>query len=122
MKLNISIDPRKHPNHCGELLRGLFFAETVGGYTCCEWDKNVKPLPKEKVEFDDDLVYTCGQLTIDNHLVKCRWYWDGDGTLQFFFEDGSVLQNTDCKKDYVWKWFSAKKWKQEIELDDLSIY
>ena len=35
--------------------------------------------------------------------IVCAWAWDGDGCLYFRFNDRKVI-NTDCKKDYTWKW------------------
>jgi hypothetical protein len=37
------------------------------------------------------------------HELVCAWEWEGDGTLYFRFNNKKVI-NTDCKKDYVWKW------------------
>lgn len=35
--------------------------------------------------------------------IVVGWTWDGDGCLYFRFNDRKVV-NTDCKKDYTWKW------------------
>jgi hypothetical protein len=37
-----------------------------------------------------------------------KYYWDGDGQLEFHFPDGSILMNTDCKKDYRWEYYEQK--------------
>lgn len=36
-------------------------------------------------------------------IIILAYYWDGDGTLYFRWNNRSVI-NFDCKKDYVWKW------------------
>jgi len=37
------------------------------------------------------------------HEIVIGWTWDGDGCLYFRFNNRKVI-NTDCKKDYEWKW------------------
>lgn len=37
--------------------------------------------------------------------IVCAWYWDGDGTLYFRFNNRTVI-NTDCKKNYTWKFIN----------------
>jgi hypothetical protein len=35
--------------------------------------------------------------------IVMGWTWDGDGCLYFRF-NGRKVVNTDCKKDYNWRW------------------
>lgn len=108
----IKASPKDNPNQVGEILRSKFFAEGYGCYSCFDWAKDVKPLPFEYVECDSDIeeeyrmTYACAELTTDDTVVKCRYFWDGDGELQFIFPDGSCLINDDCKKDYRWKYYA----------------
>ena len=37
--------------------------------------------------------------------IVLAWYWDGDGSLLFRFNNRIVI-NTDCKCDYTWKWIN----------------
>ena len=96
----------KDPNAMGELLRAMFFRDHdgenhVGGYTTMDWADKVRPLERILVDPEDEefpMYWTRGEL----EGIECRWYWDGDGTLEFEFPDGGILSNTDCKKDYRW--------------------
>ena len=110
MELTVTINPETAPNAVGELLRAQFFGvsseEGLGCYTHFEWAKDVKPLPNEVVDEDDEFPMSWKRGMLDD--IECRWYWDGDGTLEFLFSDGSVLYNTDCKKDYRWEYISGE--------------
>ncbi len=108
MEFTITINSADDPDAVGELLRGRFFNtphDGVGCYSHFDWAESVEGLPSEPVECDplyddgDGLAWTRG--IMDG--IECRWYWDGDGTLEFVFPDGSFLSNDDCKKDHFWK-------------------
>jgi len=101
------------PNTIGEYFRDQFFKQEINGkyfkgcYSTFELQDSVVKLPDEIVDKDypeDSEVYTCAQKIIDNQKIVMKYYWDGDGILEFHFEDGSYLENDDCKKDYIWKW------------------
>ena len=112
MKFTIEIDTECDPPCViGEALRGIFFDQhsgEYGGYTTFEYNAGIEKLP------DEDSFYRTGwnnEEKVDftwcraqwNGII-CRYYWDGDGTLEFIFPDRRTLENTDCKKDYKWKW------------------
>lgn len=127
--LNIKVNPKDNPDQVGEILRKRFFAKEYGCYDCFDWAKDVEELPDEFVEDDFDVeeqyrqLYKCGRVKIAQPLemrfevIKCRWYWDGDGELQFIFSDGSMLRNDDCKKDYNWQYLTADEFKRQVGLE-----
>jgi len=101
----------------GECLRDLFFDQD-GGHTGCystfTLRKNIIELPSEKEEFYpykepdevDTIVWHRAKLVDAGMVILMRYYWDGDGTLEFDVrtpEEHFVLENTDCKKVYMWK-------------------
>lgn len=103
-----------NPNTVGEYLRDIFF-DTKGGtlygcYTTFDVRSEVNSLPPEPViyfdgeqEFEDeDNVWTVYEFL----GIKMRYYWDGDGTLEFILRDGRHLSNDDCKKSNRWEWIS----------------
>ena len=104
MKFNIEINTQKsNPNAVGELLRDSFWNQSddrIGCYSSFDYNEDVESLPNER-KTDDQ--YTLWSVAIWNNII-CRWYWDGDGTIEFTFSDGSILINTDCKKNYTWEW------------------
>ena len=55
------------------------------------------------------LVHLCPdnpKTTLCGLKINYNWIlWDGDGTLEFHFTDGSRLVNDDCKKDYTWEYY-----------------
>lgn len=137
MKFTIEVTPEDNPNTYGECLRSRFFDETpepievckeyhkVGCYSSFTWQKDVIPLPQVPVEDEhnhlegvepEELCWACsnyygfwtrGKLDLPEGSVECRYYWDGDGTLEFIFEDGSRLINNDCKKDHEWHFYAS---------------
>lgn len=105
MRWLVEIDTETSPaNAVGEFLRSKFWDQSGDKYGCYStftYQVGVETLPPQK-DFDgpEEPEWKCARWKD----VKCRWYWDGDGVLQFVFPDGSVLENTDCKKDYTWEW------------------
>jgi len=124
----------KNANDFGEALRGLCFignCQDIGCYSTFEvgkWLKQIKSgriynEAKKIIRPENTLhVYhfkleekNCyykyhdpeGNLQkskiCDPYEIVCAWEWDGDGCLYFRFNNRKVI-NTDCKKDYVWKW------------------
>jgi len=103
--------PDTNPNELGESLRNAFFNQNennFGCYSTFELREDVEELPEEIVELSFYNTYTvpvrCFSKLVDNKKVIMKYWWDGDGTLEFHFEDGSYLYNGDCKKDYVWEY------------------
>lgn len=108
-------------NQLGEALRNEFFQQDLregafgqvvpsfGCYSTFELRDGVEELPDEDVyngdEIDEYNVWTCAKKIIQGKEVKMRYYWDGDGTLQFILPRGWVLENTDCKKNNHWTSF-----------------
>ena len=126
MKFTVVIDAQNNPNEVGELLRGLFFKQNrekgeLGCYSSFDLQDGVEELPKTLVdeEEEDDqwkLYWSNFQKTIEGKTIKMSYYWDGDGELVFFFEDGSALVNSDCKKDYYWEYYKSYDLKTGNEL------
>ena len=119
MKFKIDASPKDNPNMIGELLRNEFFKEEyetylgkkyrkTGCYSTFNLAEGVEELPGEPVDpnYPADGTYTVSQKIIDGKKIVMKYWWDGDGTLEFHFEDGSLLCNGDCKKDYVWEYYS----------------
>jgi hypothetical protein len=113
------------PNVLGEYFRELFFKQdrthstkpTLGCYNTFDLKNNVQPLDDElldpqypqdgKYSVYSTLFYSPGH----NRSIKVimKYYWGGDGTLEFHFKDINAecyLLNTDCKKTNVWEWQS----------------
>ena len=116
-KFKINLNPAAKPNVVGEMLRNIFFNEddgNTGCYSTFQLRTEITPLPQEVI---DDEIFTVASYKNDNNQeVIMKYHWDGDGMLLFKFEDGSVLVNDDCKKDYNWKYFSSyDSWLQELE-------
>lgn len=88
----------------GELLRSLFFAGDGG----CYWSFDVRPgvesLPDEPLPQDERSMPDDHWTVYRYNGVKMRYFWDGDGTLEFKLSDGTVLHNGDCKKSYGWEY------------------
>ena len=91
-----------------ETVYGKQYRKT-GCYSTFELAEGAISLPDEPIdpEYPEDGNYTVASKTINGENVIMKYYWDGDGQLEFHFEDGSVLVNDDCKKDYVWEYFSG---------------
>lgn len=98
----------KDPNIIGEILRDKFFKQNrqkgcFGCYSTFELRENVIKLP-DFVEVDkdfSDITTTWTRAKLDD--VEMRYYWDGDGVLEFHLSDGGLVFNDDCKKDYRWE-------------------
>ena len=113
MRFIVELDPKIRPNEFGEMLRDKFFDQTkgTGCYSTFETLPDVKQLASEEIENDfyTDLgiKYQVFSKEFGKKTIIMKYYWDGDGTLEFHFEDGSYLINDDCKKDYTWEYYSA---------------
>jgi hypothetical protein len=118
MKFLVNLNPKDNLDELGEMLRKEFFAEEydifggekyrkLGCYSVFEVKADVVPLPDEAIdkEYPEDGNYHVFSKIIDKEIVIMKYYWDGDGTLEFHFNNGSCLVNDDCKKDYVWKYY-----------------
>ena len=106
LKWLFEVDTETSPaNSVGEFLRSQFWDQSGDKYGCYStftYRDGVEALPLEVdgEGTDWEIKWQCARW----NGVECRWYWDGDGVLQFIFPDGSVLENSDCKKDYTWEW------------------
>lgn len=114
MKVTIETED---PNIIGEVLRAKFFKP--GGLGCYEifnLQDDVKVLPDEPQEWFDfnfdppkmvsdrpEPEYPEFYTVAIKDDVKMRYYWDGDGYLEFILPDGSVIYNSDCKKTWGWR-------------------
>lgn len=122
MKLFIPIEFKtgeSDPNLTGETLREITFDQnlrkgTRGCYStfdvregCEKLNDEVVYLPSDPLE-NEDFYWTRYRFWLGAYAVVMRWYWDGDGTLEFIFPDNSVLFNDDCKCDYTWHWGDRK--------------
>jgi len=113
--INSFLESEHGINAVGELFRDAFFNQKEGHFGCystVELNPDVVKLPDEKgLDEDEDITYTCAEW----NGVKARWYWDGDGYLEFTWgndddtwEDGKDLYgiwNDDCKKSHGWQKF-----------------
>lgn len=98
--------PNADPDVVGEYLRDIFFDQDkgYGCYSTFEFRQGVKSLPDEDLVYrdgwmDDRTKWTCAEYG----GIKMRYFWDGDGTLEFHLPDGRIYQNTDCKKARYWE-------------------
>ena len=85
-------------NALGETLRAIFFNQSggLGCYESFKLNEGVEQLPNE---VEDEITYTCASW----NGIKMRYYWDGDGYLEFILdEEERAIYNTDCKKDCNW--------------------
>ena len=88
-------------NAVGELLRNIFFNQSkgFGCYENFELNPWVKPLPHEENK-EGNMIYTCAEW----NGIKMRYFWDGDGFLEFLLDnEGRAIYNDDCKKQ-DWKY------------------
>jgi len=100
------------PNVIGEHLRDEFFDGERGCYYTFDLKNDVTELPNELVDSEDDsLEYNVSQKNINNENIVMKYYWDGDGCLEFHWSDGTVLINTDCKKDHGWRFTDINDWR-----------
>ena len=105
MRITIDLDSFSSPDLVGEVLRDRFFLQDqsqhlYGCYSTFKLRQEVQSLPPEPVEDDPSMVWT----RAERDGILMRYYWDGDGTLEFVFPDGARVRNTDCKKDHAWEW------------------
>src|SRR5688572_18211850 len=119
MKFTVEIDTEvDSPIAVGGALLGKFWDESPtpvhpwgrrGCYSSFEYLPEVQELPDEietwkstwgGAEYEEKITWHSAKW---NEIV-CRWYWDGDGYVEFIFPDGSVLHNGDIKNDDDWAW------------------
>lgn len=103
------------PNALGEYFRNEFYTQYEGdrylgrgGYSSVELQLDVTTHDKEKRGEQEDgweELWSVYSKYIEGEHVIMKLYWDGDGTMEFHFDDGNTLINTDCKKDYTWEWY-----------------
>lgn len=103
------------PDHIGEWLRDMFFNQSpemphrshskTGCYSTFELNADVRELPNEsESRWGNNHEYTCAEKDFPEvGTIKMRYYWDGDGYLEFLFTDGYTIYNTDCKCSYGWR-------------------
>lgn len=121
---------RKRPQVLGELLRNEFFKQDdpsdLGCVTTFDVREDVWRDPDELVEdYDEDelhkVYWKCFTKDVD-HIgkVSMRYYWDGDGVIEFYLSDHSVLiENNDCKKTYCWFEVPAGSMEPCMEYEEL---
>lgn len=104
----------KNSNPTGEALRERFFKQDLengifGCYSTFELRDDVEELPDQSITVDDyEEIATCARAKVGDQVVIMRYYWDGDGYLEFEFADGTKICNHDCKKDYGWERLNKK--------------
>lgn len=102
----IEIKPQDHPNELGEILRKKFFKKELGCYSCFSLREDVIEYPNY-IDADGNS-WTCAKLRVTgNEVVEMRYFWDGDGTLAFLFQDGRHIENIDCKKTHGWVYYEG---------------
>jgi len=117
MNFTITVNPKGSPNEVGELLRREFFKEeyeTFGGekyrklgcYSTFELAEGVVDLGTAPLDNDwgANIKVHSAKKIIDGQEIRMEYWWDGDGDLSFYFPDGSMLSNTDCKKTNNWEY------------------
>ena len=94
----------------GEFLRSKFFNQTngLGCYSSFILNENVVELPDEDFNgllwsenpkgMKGEDIYHCAVW----NGIKMRYYWDGDGYLEFIIDDNTRIYNDDCKKTDRW--------------------
>ena len=100
-----------HPDEVGEYFRDRFFGDRtekgLGCYKNFEFVENVEEhlLTEENLPLhwqDEGLAekVVCG---VEKETgIKCFYFWDHDGALEFHFPDGSKVENYDCKHTHSW--------------------
>jgi len=113
-KISVEIDVANNPDLAGELLRNAFFdqSEGRGCYVSFKLRDNVKELPSKIID-GINFHYACAEF--DGKEITMEYWWDGDGSLSFIFEDGCAIQNNDCKKTYNWKFYSKEEMDRKLE-------
>lgn len=89
----------------GEYLRNQFFDQSqgLGCYSSFEMREDVIDLDPSPVEnFEEMMWQNYEKEVVGIGKVKMRFFWDGDGTLEFVLPSGEVLSNSDCKKNFNW--------------------
>lgn len=123
--LTVAFDSNTDPNIIGEFLRRKFFTPEHL-YCCGEFNNDVEQLPDEPVPWVDFLENGDSFMVTDRHDpddpkmftvakwgdIKARHYWDGDGHLEFVLPDGTIVLNSDCKKDHGWVFVDSVHSKQ----------
>ena len=93
-------------NLLGEFLRNYFFDQSkgTGCYSTFELNSEVKELPQENIEDWDDVFNPNVKYTVASREgIIMRYYWDGDGYLEFILPNDKIIFNSDCKKDHGWR-------------------
>ena len=110
------VNPEDEPDLAGERLRDLFFDQTkgLGCYYSFDTRPRVVGLGESPIggEWNEGINWQCFQLG----SFEMRYYWDGDGVLQFRLPDGSWLSNSDCKKSYNWEYETPDEHKARWEI------
>lgn len=111
----VILDLTNDPNLIGEILRDKFFKQdkengNLGCYSTFELREDVTELPGEinldyKYVNGEGAIVTCAQL--DD--ITMKYFWDRDGNLSFYFSNDRILNNSDTKKNYGWKWILPGK-------------
>lgn len=127
---------KKDPNILGELLRGECFVpdqygNDYGCYSTFDLTEDFKPVLPDTdkgraildvlIKADSYLYYEKGDYStylqdvpgitfFSNGAIDIAWYWDGDGTLLFISHElQKAVVNSDCKKDYCWRFVNYKE-------------
>lgn len=118
----------KDANQLGELLRGFAFPSqyttgNLGCYSNFDTDTDLKQVELDVLcqqypklyncivkygWFQEDGIFTIiPQCFINEKLQVAMMYaWSGDGFLAFSLDQQMIVYNTDCKKDYMWNFYS----------------
>jgi len=99
-------------NCLGETLRDQFFDQSkgLGCYSSFDVKSDVIELESEPLDPNDISEYALYwkrySKVFNDQSIEMRYYWDGDGVLEFILPNGVILSNGDCKKTYRWKTFN----------------
>lgn len=97
-----------------ELIRASVFIKPFGCYSCFDLVEGFKEQDSRRIPLLIRTILAGSYANIPEEIISMRWYkdvdrqldvywrWDGDGTLVFQLPDGTIVYNTDCKKDYDW--------------------
>lgn len=104
-----TFDVEEYPDTAGEYLRSVFFDQgplhsrtALGCYSTFELRDGIEPLP-DHLQRSGDWPITWRRARQPETGIVMRYYWDGDGVLEFLFPDGTRLVNRDCGKTYGWE-------------------
>jgi hypothetical protein len=107
-------------NAKGEYLRKQFFLcnneHDIGCYSSFVLASGVKRLPDEPDEEYSEYIWTCAENTVPevcSGKIVMKYNWDGDGALEFYLPNGTILANTDCKKTLGWREYKKCTYTQE---------